>query len=189
MKFHDTKFLATAALFAFALAVSPVAASTASKKVALEDSWVTAKTKIALAADGRVKGSQVSVETRKGVVKLRGKVDSDEARDAAVAITNSIEGAKLVKNDLQVVAPSRQEAVEDKDETITERVKEHIEKDAYLMKNNSLKNAKIGVVTNAGVVSLTGDVSNLLVSAQASWTAWQVAGVKSVKNDLVIKDN
>jgi len=189
MKFRDSKVLATAALFALALSVSPVLASTASKKVALEDSWVTAKTKIALAADGRVKGSQVSVETRKGVVKLRGKVDNDQARDASTTIAKSIEGVKLVKNDLQVVAPSRREAVEDKDEVITERVKEQIEKDAYVMKNNNLKNAKIGVVTNAGVVSLTGDVSNLLVSAQASWTAWQVAGVKSVKNDLVLKDN
>jgi osmotically-inducible protein OsmY len=57
------------------------------------------------------------------------------------------------------------------------------------MKNNSLKNARIGVVTNAGVVSLSGDVSTLLVSAQASWTARQITGVKAVKNDLVVVNN
>jgi len=120
------------------------------------------------------------------VVKLRGKVDSREARDASTVIANSIEGAKSVKNDLQVVAPSQRAAVEDKDEVITARVKEQIDKDAYVMKNNSLKNAKIVVVTSAGVVCLSGEVINLLASAQASWTAWQIAGVKSVKNDLVI---
>jgi len=189
MKLLNTKCLAAATLFAVVIAAVPVMASTASKKAALEDSWVTAKTKIALAADGRVKGSQVSVETRRGVVKLRGKVDSREARDASTVIANSIEGAKSVKNDLQVVAPSQRAAVEETDEVITARVKELIEKDAYMMKNNNLKNAKIGIVTNAGVVSLTGDVSTLLVSAQASWTAWQIDGVKSVKNDLVILNN
>jgi len=41
---------------------------------------------------------------------------------------------------------------------------------------------------NAGVVSLSGEVANLMTSAQASWTAWQVPGVKSVKNDLTVKE-
>ncbi|RPH82168.1 MAG: BON domain-containing protein, partial [Nitrospiraceae bacterium] len=42
--------------------------------------------------------------------------------------------------------------------------------------------------TFAGVVSLSGEVLNLMTSAQASWTAWQVPGVKSVKNDLTMKE-
>jgi hyperosmotically inducible periplasmic protein len=151
-----------------------------------EDIWVTAKTKIALASDGRVKGSQISVETNDGVVKLRGKVDSEDARVASTTIAKAIDGTKSVKNDLQVVAPSQRDDIEDSDEAITARVKELIEKDAYVMKHSSLKHVKIGVVTNAGVVSLTGEVNSLLVSAQASWTAWQIAGVKSVKNDLII---
>jgi osmotically-inducible protein OsmY len=41
---------------------------------------------------------------------------------------------------------------------------------------------------HAGVVSLTGEVPNIKTSAQASWTAWKVAGVKSVKNDLTVKE-
>ena len=45
----------------------------------INDTWLTAKTKIALAADGRVKGRQIDVETTKGQVLLRGKVDSDSA--------------------------------------------------------------------------------------------------------------
>ena len=52
-------------------------------KVAVTDSWVTSKTKIALFSDDRVKGSQVKVETIDGVVHLRGKVDSAEAKAAA----------------------------------------------------------------------------------------------------------
>jgi len=33
-----------------------------------------------------------------------------------------------------------------------------------------------------------GEVLNLMTSARASWTAWQVPGVKSVKNDLTVKE-
>ncbi|TLY17647.1 MAG: BON domain-containing protein, partial [Nitrospirae bacterium] len=35
-------------------------------------------------------------------------------------------------------------------------------------------------------VSLTGEVPDLTTSAKASWTAWKVSGVKSVKNDLTV---
>jgi hyperosmotically inducible protein len=114
-------------------------------------------------------------------VTIRGKVDNDQAKQAAEGIAKGIDGAKTVKNDLQVVAPSKREAVDDKDDTITARVNEQIAKDSQL------KNAGIKAQTNAGVVSLTGEVSDLPTSAQASWSAWQVPGVKSVKNDLTVK--
>ncbi len=38
----------------------------ADEKTPINDTWLTAKTKIALAADGRVKGRQIDVETTKG---------------------------------------------------------------------------------------------------------------------------
>lgn len=186
MIFIHTKRIGTMIAVIVAMAATQLFASSYSKKAELQDSWLTAKTKISLAADSRVKGSQVSVETRKGVVTLRGKVDSDAALEAAVSIASRIEGVKAVSNDLQVVPPSQRDAVEEKDEIITDRVRDHIAKDAYVMNDSRLKNASIGVVTNAGVVSLTGTVSDLLVSAQASWTTWQVKGVKSVKNDLIV---
>jgi hyperosmotically inducible protein len=148
----------------------------------INDTWLTAKTKIALAADGRVKGRQIDVETTNNVVMLRGKVDSDSAKQAAEDITKMLDGVKTVKNDLEVVAPSKREAIDDKDEAITTRVNAQIAKDAYL------KNAGISAQTNAGVVSLTGEVKDIMTSANASWTAWQVPGVKSVKNDLTVKE-
>lgn len=148
----------------------------------INDTWLTAKTKIALAADGRVKGRQIDVETTKGQVLLRGKVDSDSAKQAAESITKGLDGVKTVKNDLEVVAPAIREMVEDKDEAITTRVKEHIAMDSRL------KKADISVQTNAGIVSLTGEVMDIMTSANASWTTRQVPGVKSVKNDLTVKE-
>jgi osmotically-inducible protein OsmY len=38
------------------------------------------------------------------------------------------------------------------------------------------------------VVSLSGEVQDFMTSAQASWIAWQVPGVKFVKNDLTVKE-
>jgi len=158
------------------------AVSKADEKTPINDTWMTAKTKIALFADPRIKGSEINVETTQGLVMIRGKVDSDEAKQAAEGIAKGIDGVKSVKNELQVVAPSKREAIDDKDASITTRVNAQIAKDSYL------KDAGIHAQTNAGVVSLSGEVSSLMTSAQASWTAWQVPGVKSVKNDLTVKE-
>jgi hyperosmotically inducible protein len=154
----------------------------ADEKTPITDTWLTAKTKIALFADARVKGSEINVETSQGLVMIRGEVDSDAAKQAAEGIAKGIDGVKSVKNDLQVIAPSKREAIDDKDAAITTRVNEQIAKDS------SLRKSGIHAQTNAGVVSLSGEVQDLMTSAQASWTAWQVPGVKSVKNDLTVKE-
>lgn len=120
----------------------------------MSDSWITAKTKIAL---------------------------FHAAKQTAEAIAKGIDGTKSVKNDLQVVPPSRREAIDDRDDSITARVNERMAKDARL------RTAGIRTQTNAGVVSLVGEVADLITSAHASWSARQVLGVRSVKNDLRVK--
>ena len=154
----------------------------ADEKTPITDTWLMAKTKIALFSDARIKGSEITVETSQGSVMIRGKVDSEAAKQAAEGIAKGIDGVKTVNNELQVVAPAKREAIDDKDEAITTRVNAQIAKDSYL------KSVGIHAQTNAGVVSLSGEVANLMTSAQASWTAWQVPGVKSVKNDLTVKE-
>jgi hyperosmotically inducible protein len=158
------------------------AVSKADEKTPINDSWLTSKTKIALFADARVKGSEITVETMQGAVMIRGKVDTDAAKQAAERIAKGIDGFKSVKNELQVVAPSTREATDDKDGAITTRVKAQIAKDTNLMK------ADIYTQTNGGLVSLNGEVPDFLTSAQTSWTVWQIPGVKSVKNYLTVKE-
>jgi hyperosmotically inducible protein len=148
-------------------------------KVAISDSWITSKTKIALFADERVKGTQVSVDTKHGVVHLRGKVDSDEAKAAAAEIATGIEGAKSVKNDLQVVSPMARKAVDASDKDIAKSVETRLARDANLR--------KIDVRTDGGVVTLTGEVMSITMAAKASEQARMVPGVKSVKNELTVR--
>jgi hyperosmotically inducible periplasmic protein len=147
-------------------------------KTGMSDSWVTSKTKIALFSDDRVKGRQVSVETKNGVVFLRGKVDTADAKAAATDVAKGIEGAKNVKNELQVVAPSARAAVEADDKVIYKNVEQKFKQDPQL------KSAKIDARVEAGVVILTGEVKNIDTSARASEVARNVPGVRYVKNDL-----
>jgi hyperosmotically inducible protein len=147
-------------------------------KEGMSDSWITSKTKIALFADDRVKGSQVHVETKDGTVMLRGKVDDAGAKSAAGEIAKGIEGVKSVKNELQVVAPTDRKAVDADDKQISKSIESRFKQDPQL------KSAKIDAKVNAGVVTLTGEVKSIGTSARASEVARSVAGVRSVKNDL-----
>ena len=145
-------------------------------KTGISDSWLTAKTKIALFADERVKGNQVSVETMNGRVTLRGKVDSDEAKATAASVAKGIDGVKSVRNDLQVVSPGDRKTVDISDNDITRQVQDRLSKDARLK--------KVDVRTDRGVVSLTGEVPSIGTSARASEIARGVPSVRSVKNEL-----
>jgi hyperosmotically inducible protein len=189
------KTMTTATILTALLAAAPLTAGAQSKmddakdkaktmtqdaKTTMSDSWITSKTKIALFADERVKGTQVTVDTMKGgVVHLRGKVDSAEAKSAAGEIAKGIEGVKSVKNDLQVVAPGTRQMVDAKDEDIDKAVK------ARVARETQLKN--VDVRTDAGVVTLTGEVPSIVASARASEMARGVPGVKSVKNELTVR--
>jgi hyperosmotically inducible protein len=140
------------------------------------DSWITSKTKIALFADDRVKGREVSVETKQGEVHLRGKVDTPEAKAAAGEVAKGIEGVKNVKNDLQVVPATSRKTVNANDKDITKAVEARLAKDPQMK--------KIEVRTDAGVVTLSGEAPNISAAARASEMAFRVDGVKSVKNDV-----
>ncbi len=115
------KFLAAAMIIG--LGLIPVAASAADDSVrstadsvreaardtsrsatrGISDSWITLKTKMALLADKQVDSRNVHVVTDRGVVTLRGHVESEEARNAAADDARQIDGVKQVNNELTVV--------------------------------------------------------------------------------------
>jgi len=149
-------------------------------KADVSDSWLTAKTKIALFADERVKGRQVTVETQKGTVYLRGKVDTPEAKTAAEGIAKDIEGVKSVKNDLQVVPPGERKMTDTSDKDIAKSVSDRLAREAQLK--------KISVRSDSGVVTLTGEVPSLSASARASEVAYSMPGVRAVKNEVTFRE-
>jgi len=115
------------------------------------------------------------VETKNGMVSLRGKVENAAEKQAAEEIARGIEGVKGVRNELQVVPGTAKELVEVKDDEITTQVKTRLETDGKLK--------SVDVRTDNGVVTLTGRLPNITDSARASQMAREVPGVRSVRND------
>ncbi len=70
----------------------------------IEDSWITTKVKSRLTNKDQLKGSDISVETNGGVVKLTGTVTSDAGRVYALDQARSTKGVKLVEDHL-IIAP------------------------------------------------------------------------------------
>ncbi|HKW90415.1 MAG TPA: BON domain-containing protein [Methylomirabilota bacterium] len=187
MKNRTGKMTAAATLMALAFVVPTAAraaetgkSTTESMKTTVSDSWVTAKTKIALFADSRVPGSAVSVETKDHMVYLRGKVESDDQKQAAGEIARGIDGVQAVRNELQVVPGSTKKVVEAKDDEITRQVKSRLESDAKLK--------SLSVRTGNGVVTLEGKLPSITDSARASQMAREVPGVRAVRNDTTYEN-
>ena len=148
----------------------------ADTKTGISDSWLTAKTKIALFGDDRIRGGQISVGTVNGAVSLRGKVDSDNAKAAAASVARAVDGVKSVRNDLRVVPAGDRKGIDASDADITRQVERRLAKDAQLK--------TIDVRTDGGAVILTGAVSSIDASAHASELARAVPGVRLVRNEL-----
>ncbi|HET6488357.1 MAG TPA: BON domain-containing protein [Syntrophales bacterium] len=68
----------------------------------VDDSVITTKVKSLIASDDILKGFQISVETRKGIVELSGFVNTQKDKDKAGQIARSVEGVKSVVNALIV---------------------------------------------------------------------------------------
>jgi len=60
------------------------------------DTWITTKVKSDLLATDNVSGTDVSVETKNGVVWLSGSVKTQAEHDKAVSVAKGIEGVKKV---------------------------------------------------------------------------------------------
>ena len=157
---HRMTKLSASVVMGLALAAAPAWVGAQEKKSTTEtvktnvsDSWITSKTKIALFADSRVPGTSVNVETQKGMVYLRGKVESAAAKSAAEEVTRGIEGVQAVRNELQVVPESAKKMVEAKDDDITKQVKAKLNADAKLK--------SLDVRTDNGVVTLQGKLPTI----------------------------
>jgi hyperosmotically inducible protein len=150
---------------------------------AIDDSGITAKVNTALIDDPTVKARQVDVETSHGVVQLNGFVDSAAAKERATTVARSVEGVQEVHNNLVVQTSDRTVGTVVDDATITAKVK------TALIGNADTKAAEINVSTRQGVVQLSGFVDDKAGKDTAGSLAQNVAGVRSVDNQLEVRAN
>jgi hyperosmotically inducible periplasmic protein len=167
----------TAAMAALILTV-PVAATAAQP-----DAWVTSKAKIALLTTEGVGATAVNVDTVDGRVTLHGKVRTEAEKNAAGDAVAKIEGAREVRNLLQVVPAKNEDKVEASDEQITKNVKDAFAKD------RQLADSGINVQSvNKGVVLLAGETPSMTTHLRAVTAAAGVPGVRRVATEVKAGD-
>jgi osmotically-inducible protein OsmY len=66
------------------------------------DNEIYDKVRIRLAGDPDVKGNQLTVEVKNGEVTLRGKVESERAKNKASKLARKVKGVKNVTNELTI---------------------------------------------------------------------------------------
>jgi hyperosmotically inducible protein len=147
------------------------------------DSWVTAKTKIALATSDNVSAVDVNVDTVEGRVTLHGMVPTEQAKTNANTIATAIEGVKEVRNLLQVVPDAKVDVVEAKDDVILDAVTSALANDE-ITKDSDIEVQSV----NAGVVLLGGEADSLLQHLEAIRVASRTKGVRRVATEVQSDD-
>ena len=147
----------------------------------IDDSVVTTKVKSALLGDPDVKGVDIKVETRKGEVQLSGFVETQTQIDRAMDLARGVDGVKHVANNMTLKSGSATVGTTVDDTIVTTRVK------TALLADKAIKGTDISVVTNRGLVQLSGYVDNRSEIDRAVEVARAVEGVKSVDNKMSVK--
>lgn len=158
------------------------------------DPGITTAVKTRFAADDTVKAYQINVDTKDGVVTLKGEVDTQAGKGRAIEVARNTEGVRDVVDALTVTTPTAPtsgaaEPARDKaegagemlgDAGITTAVK------TKLLADPDVAGLKIDVDTTAGIVTLTGNVSTPAEKRRALELARETKGVSSVKDQLKI---
>jgi hyperosmotically inducible protein len=158
---------------------APAGATTVGTEI--DSALITSKVKTALLGDQDVKGFDIKVETRKGVVQLGGFVDSQIAVDRAILVASRVEGVSKVENAMTVKTGTTSVGNEVDDSILTTRVKSAFIADAVV------KGFDISVVTRKGNVQLTGFVENQTQIDRATSIVRDIKGVTAVENKLKLK--
>jgi len=177
------------------------AAEQAGEKLA--DSWLTAKIQAQFFVDEDIKSRYINVSSRDGVVKLKGFVESDDARRQVLEITRNTDGVKQIDEQQLLVGRPASEAFDTAqtfatapvattgvaaaapaapvdDSTVVSLVQ------AKYFLDPTIKGRNITVELASGVVTLRGQVASETERAQALMLARSTPGVQRVEDYLTV---
>lgn len=182
------------------------AASPGGVASAINDAQITAKVNTGLSVDHRLSATGVTVDAVQGVVTLKGKVPSEEARSRATDIARHVAGVTEVRNELAVEQPGAPGVasadaggsgtqsmgasgsssgspggLSASDMAITAKVSTGLSVDKDLSRN------RIDVDTKERVVTLKGTAPSEEARQRAEIIARNVAEVKEVRNELKVE--
>jgi osmotically-inducible protein OsmY len=151
------------------------------------DAWIAMKIRGELLVHANVSATSTKVDVSNGVVLLTGTVDNSAQKDLTEAYVKGIEGVRSITNDLVVKdnSPEATSTTGEKmdDASITSQVKYE------LLTHSSTSAIKTKVTTTDGVVMISGDASSDAEKDLVSKFASSIRGVKSVDNEMVVRQN
>ena len=146
-----------------------------------DDKVLHTKVWAALTEDKTADASEINLEVYKGVVQLNGFVDNDTEKARAEEVARGVSGVKGVENNLALKGDSKTAGEAMDDSALTAKVK------SALIDDSSTKAHDIKVETRQGVVQLSGFVDSAAQKDAAGKVAGAVSGVKSVQNNLSVR--
>ena len=147
------------------------------------DAWLSTKVKSTLLFHRSVSGS-TEVDTKDGVVTLRGVAASQAQKELTTEHAKDVEGVKEVKNEMTVASSpntAKTLGVKIDDASITAQVK------MTLLYHRSTSALHTKIETERGVVSLQGKARNSAEKEMAGKLASDVNGVQSVNNRMTVE--
>jgi hyperosmotically inducible periplasmic protein len=157
------------------------------------DAWLMTKVKTSLLFHRSVSGIKTEVLAEDGIVTLRGEATSQAQKDLATKYAQDVEGVKDVQNEMKVVTV----AIKPDEKTMGEKtgeVKEWIDDASItalvktaLLHHRSTSGLNTTVVTEEGVVTLSGTAKNSAEKDLATELVSDVHGVKSVVNNMIVE--
>lgn len=149
------------------------------------DSWIALKLRSRLLMKANVSATSTKVAVKDGVVTLTGTADNMAQKELTESYAKEITGVKSVKNKLVIKPnPAADLTLGEKidDASITSQVK------YALISHKSTSALKTKVTTTDGVVVVTGEAQSEAEKSLVTKLAQDVRGVKSVTNDMTVKE-
>jgi len=144
------------------------------------DGWMAFKIRGRLLVKANVSASTTKVEVKEGHVMLSGTADNLAQKELTAIYAKDIDGVKSVQNDIVVTdKPTVSEKLDDA--SITSQVK------FALLTHKSTSALKTKVVTQDGVVLITGEAASDAEKSLVTKLAGDVRGVNKVSNNMIVK--
>jgi len=147
------------------------------EKSTSRDRWITTAAKMRLIASSDTPGFDINVDTNHGIVTLFGIVNSADSKRAAELEVRKVDGVKNVVNDLQIVAESKMDRVERKDDQISKAIQTRY--DAI-----GLQDKDIDIEVSNGVARISGSVVSRSDQVTALTVARSTEGVVRVIDEM-----
>lgn len=199
----------TLGLLTVLLALLVTTGARVSAQQPVKDAWITMKIHSMFVPDDALEGSNIDVDTEKGVVTLSGTVTSEAGRSRALAIAKGTDGAKSVVDTLRIGPAEREieNVAHDAGKTTSTVAKDAAKEtkattkatgrkitDGWIksrifadyLNEDSLDDSDIDIDVANGVVTLSGTVKTAAGKARAVAIARGTDRVHGVKDNLKI---